>query len=104
MLRSLAILALLAGLLSTTGCSLCLYCDTTRPFTTDFKDTPVHQFKNDGQTKHFTYSFLRFAWQSNGLGDIANRFQMDEIYYADIERWIIAFGIWRQYKIHVYGK
>lgn len=42
-------------------------------------------------------------WNSNAIGDIAQRYGLKEVYFADIEIFSIL-GIWTHKKVHVYGK
>ncbi len=40
----------------------------------------------------------------NGLGDVAKAHGIKTIYYADIERWSAAFGLWSMEVVHIYGR
>jgi len=41
---------------------------------------------------------------SNGIGDIAKKHGMETVYYADMERQTLLFGLWQREFIHIYGR
>lgn len=43
------------------------------------------------------------AWGEAAIGEVAKREGMNEVYFADVERFSIL-TIWNKYTIHVYGK
>lgn len=46
---------------------------------------------------------LYTEFDSNAIGDIAQEHGLQQVYYADIEV-LDILGIWRQHKIHIYGR
>ena len=42
-------------------------------------------------------------WNSNAIGDIAERQGLQTVYYADMEIFSIL-GIWKDTKLHIYGE
>jgi hypothetical protein len=106
----------LAGLLGASpllaGCmSGLLYTHTVMPLTTNFDHTPVHMAKTDtaqGDIHHvsvpLTHATGDILWQSNAIGDIAKRENIEEVCYADLETLSIAFHIWSEYTVHIYGR
>lgn len=79
-----------------------VYTHNTEPLVIDFHETPAGQDAARGDTKHFSY-YVDVRWDENGIGEIARRTDMEEIYYADLET-LSIFGIWTQRWVHVYGR
>jgi hypothetical protein len=44
------------------------------------------------------------TWGDSALGDIAREKGLTELYYADRETLFVAFGLWHQETIHLYGR
>jgi len=87
-----------------------LYTHTIEPLTTNFTRAPVQKDatgRADGDVHHIHVPLTRVdldvIWNSNALGDVAQRNGLSEIYYADLETFSIL-TIWNQYTAHVYGK
>lgn len=105
-MKSTSILSLaLALLLTSSGCAGGLiYTHTVVPLTTNFRATPVQPgpgAKMD--VKHLTLYRANFVWDENAIAEIAREFDFETIHYADLEI-VNVIGVWRQYKIVVYGK
>ena len=85
------------------GCGIGLiYTHRTTPLTTDFHQTPVGTDTGDGDVKTIRY-YLQVQWDENGIGEIAKRNGIDEIYYADLET-LSVFGIWNRAYVRIHGK
>jgi hypothetical protein len=54
-----------------------------------------------GDIKHFQY-YIDFRWDSNAIGDLAEKAGIEYLHYADLEI-LSVLGIWRQYWVHLYG-
>jgi hypothetical protein len=80
----------------------CIYAHTTRPLTTDLHGAPVVDEEASGDVKRFQY-YVRVAWDSNAIGEIAKEHGFEEVYYADLET-LRILGIWTQRWVHVYGR
>ena len=82
-----------------------LYTHTTRPLTVHYQKTPSagHLNEADGNTKHIALR-MEVEWDSNGIGEIAKKNGITDIYFADIETVSVLFGIWQQQYVHIYGK
>lgn len=100
-LRCMAVLAG-AGLL--TGCigRALLYSRTTQPLVADFDATPVADSGTKSDIKTLTF-YVDVEWGHGGIGEIARRNGITEIYYADVETRTIL-GYWRQDYVRVYGR
>ena len=107
-------LAMMAALPLLGGCMQgLLYTHTWEPLTTNCCRTPFPNGSADSgasDVRDLTIKFVvpyvdpEFKWHSNAIGDIAKKYGMDEIYFADLEHFSVAFGIWKQDRVHVYGK
>lgn len=83
-----------------------IYTEVTTPLDVNFDRTSVFDTSRTGDVKHFRLylGLLSFMWDTNAIGDIANkRGGIDEIYYADHKRMSVFFGIWSQEYIDIYG-
>jgi hypothetical protein len=114
MKRELA-LVLFTALIVLTGCSNGvlfrdgLFSHTIQPLTFNREPTKLREGEREalGRINQFQYPLtagLSIRIGKNGLGDIAKEHGMKTIYYADIERWSAAFGIWSAEVVHVYGR
>lgn len=81
-----------------------LYNHTIEPLTLDFKSTPARGKKADSDTKQFSYSQIQIKWNSNGLGNIAKKNNVNSLYYADVETLSILGGLWQRQNILLYGE
>jgi len=108
--RVILLVPLLAAL-ALGGCiSGAIYQNTIEPLDTNFDRTQVFSERpdrGDGEVKHLAlpiaYARLHFLWDSNAIGDIARRNGLETVHYADLER-LNVLGVWRTYKVHVYGR
>ena len=77
------------------------------PLSEDLVDSPVVVVHSDGkiiQVKEPLSGYGLYAeWNSNAIGDLAQRHGLKEVYFADMEIFSIL-GIWTHQKVHVYGQ
>ena len=102
MIRVLTLIAAL-GVLSSCGAGR-VFQNTVLPLDLNLDETPVvSRYDNHDQAdvKIFRY-YVEFDWDSNAIGEIANKAGFREIYYADLET-LSILGIWTQQIVHVYG-
>lgn len=86
----------------------CLYIHTVQPLTTDMHNTPVGTLEKTDSLKVIAFptpsgSQPFVAWDKAAIGEVAKKEGMNEVYFADVERFSIL-TIWNKYTIHVYGK
>jgi hypothetical protein len=98
-----ALALVLCGATSTSCINGLVFHHTVMPLTTNFQATPAVGKTAAGDTKHLQISYANILWESNGIGDIAKQMGMNEVDYADLERFSIL-GIWTQEWVHVYGR
>jgi hypothetical protein len=91
-----------------TGCggfspSGIIYTNIVTPLDVNLSQTPkgVNQCKED--IKYLNLRYVSLSWDSAAIGEIAEQNGIEQVYYADIET-LSILGIWRQYKVHIYGK
>jgi hypothetical protein len=101
-IRSLLVLAALTTLLSGCGAGI-IYTHTLQPLSLDMHRTPVSQTGKTGDIKLISIGMMGVAWDSAGIGDIAKKNGLTEVYFADLEIFSVL-SIWNQYTAHVYGK
>ncbi len=80
----------------------CIYSQTIEPLMTDFDSTSAGDARSSGEIKTITF-YVSVAWDKNGIGTIAKKHGIEEIYFADIET-IRVLGYWRRQRVHVYGR
>ena len=80
-----------------------IYSHTVTPLDLNLKETRQGPKQGSGDIKHFSYTYITFMWDSNAIYDIAKKQGMETIYYADLET-LRILGLWRQYKVHIYGR
>jgi hypothetical protein len=80
----------------------CIYSHTIEPLMTDYQSTPVGDGHSSGDVKTVTF-YVSVEWDKNGIGAIAKKHGIEEIYYADIEETRVL-SFWQQRKVHVYGR
>ena len=77
------------------------------PLTKDLVKSPVIEIHNEGKVvqvkEPFSGSGFYAKWDSNAIGDIAQRYGMKEVYFADMEIFSVL-GIWTHRKVYVYGE
>jgi hypothetical protein len=97
-------LAAITLMLLITGCGAgIIYTHTVTPLTLDMHHTKVVQTGKTGDIKHIQIGRIGVAWDSVAFGDIAKKYGMKELYFADLET-LKVLGIWNQYTVHLYGK
>ncbi len=112
-------LAVLAGmvLLLQAGCGLVrietsglygyIYTKTRMPFTKDLNKTPVVHTQTDGVIVKIKEPFSGLGvyteFNTNALGDLAKKYNMSKLYYAELETFEL-FGIWRERRLYLYGE
>ena len=77
------------------------------PLSEDIVNTPVVVIHAGGkivQVKEPVSGYgLYTEWSSNAIGDIAQRYGLRKVYFADLEIFSIL-RIWRHEKVHIYGE
>lgn len=85
-----------------------IYSHTVQPIT--FNREPIEFLDNleqaQGQINHVQAGTLMASIRlgKNGIGDVAKKSGISTVYYADIERRIILFGLWQESILHIYGR
>lgn len=85
-----------------------IFTHTVEPITFNRDVTKIREAERValGRIQQFTTpmnSALSIRVGKNGLGDVAKEHGINTIYYADIEKWSIALGLWRMDVVHIYG-
>lgn len=77
------------------------------PLSEDLVNSPVIVEHTEGkiiQVKEPVSGYgFHVRWSSNAIWDIAQRYGLKEVYFADIEIFSIL-GIWTHEKVHLYGE
>ena len=77
------------------------------PLSEDLVDSPVVVVHSDGkifQLKEPLSGYGLYAqWDSNAIGDLAQKHGLKKVYFADMEIFSIL-GIWTHRKVYVYGE
>jgi hypothetical protein len=69
---------------------------------TNFDETPVGGSGSSGDIKTVAF-YVSVEWDKSGIGTIARKHGIEEIYYADIETTRI-FRFWKRERVHIYGR
>lgn len=80
----------------------CLYSHTVQPLMTNFSSTPTGEERSSGDIKAVAF-YVSVEWDENGIGTIAKKHGIEEIYYADIETTRVL-RYWKRERIHIYGR
>ncbi len=97
----LLLVAVLAA--AAAGCAPGLvYSRVTTPLDTNLDAIPYERRMSMDPVNSFRY-IVRVDWGTNAIGDIAKKHGIETVYYADIERLYIWFGLWRQAWVRIYG-
>ena len=84
-----------------------LYTDVTAPLTRNMRDTPRSTAAGRSSSKVIrepvSGAGVSVEWASRAIGDIARRYDLAEVYYADLRTVSYALGIWRQQQVIVHG-
>jgi len=79
-----------------------VYSHSTEPLMTDFSSTPAGAERTSGAVKTVSF-YVTVQWDKNGIGTIAKKHGIEEIYYADIET-IKVLNYWQRRRVHIYGR
>jgi hypothetical protein len=101
----LALSLLLAGCSNGVLFSSGLYSHTVEPLTFNRNPTEVERSlqQANGDISHIQFR-VAVVWGTNGIGDVARKNGIETVYYADIEKLRVLFGIWQEDIVHVYGR
>jgi hypothetical protein len=82
-----------------------LYSHTVEPLTFNRNPTEVEQsmLQANGDINHIQFR-VSILWGTNGIGEVARKHGIETVYYADIEKLRVLFGIWQEDTVHVYGR
>ena len=82
-----------------------IYSHTVEPLTFNRNPTDVEGSMQPakGDIREIQY-YVSVQWGTNGIGDVARKNGINTVYYADLERLRVLFGIWQQDIVHVYGR
>lgn len=105
----------LAVALSVTGCSRALlfnnglFSHTIEPLTFNREPTEMTKGRKPArgqidQVQSPLQAALSVRLGKNGLAEVAKENGITFIYFADLERWSIAFGLWSKEVVHIYGR
>jgi hypothetical protein len=86
-----------------------IYTKAKVPFTKKLDRTPNELVINArGAVTRLQEPFSGYGvyteFDSNAIGDIARKNGLKTVYYADLEKFSVLFGIWRYHRIIVYGE
>ncbi len=86
-----------------------LYSHTIEPLTFNKDPTEVRESMKRAtgsimQVSDPLSSALGVRMGDNGLGEVAKKHGIETVYYADIERWRVLFGLWSRDVVHLYGR
>ncbi len=85
-----------------------LYSHTVEPLTINREPTEtangLERARGDINQLQYPLTVISVRVGKNGLGDVATKHGLKTVYYADIEKRSVLFGIWQQQIIHVYGR
>lgn len=115
MKRIINVSVLVAMTLFSAGCSRALlfnnglFSHTVEPLTFNREPTEVMNSEQRAlgrinQFQHPLISAVSVRLGKNGLGEVAREHGINTIYYADLERWSAAFGLWSMEVVHIYGR
>ena len=101
----LALSLLLAGCSNGVLFGSGLYAHTVEPLTFNRNATEIDRsmLHANGDINHIQFR-LSILWGTNGIGDVARKNGIETVYYADIEKLRVLFGIWQEDIVHVYGR
>ncbi len=69
---------------------------------TDFSSTASGEERSSGDIKTVAF-YVSVEWDKNGIGSIAKKHGIEEIYYADIETTRVL-RYWKRQRVHIYGR
>lgn len=95
------------GLISSSGLTGYVFTYTRVPYTKDLNNTPVVLTKSDGAIIKIQEPFsgvgMYAEFNTNAIGDLAKRYNMKTLYYAELEIFDVL-GIWQQKRLYLYGE
>lgn len=95
-------------LLSTPGCVRgYIYTSITKPLDRNLNANKMPQRVSDADTKELSDPFftsVRVQWDSNAIGDVMTRNDLDNAQFADLETFSLLFGVWKQENVRVSGE
>jgi hypothetical protein len=111
-IRALAVIAftfLLAGCSRAVLFNNGLFSHTVEPLTFNREPTNMANGREPArgqidQMQSPLHAALSVRLGKNGLADVAKESGITTIYYADLERWSIVFGLWSREIVHIYGR
>ena len=82
-----------------------LYTHRVEPLTHHYNPIQVAQAdqNSSGDTTELQFRYVSVLWGENAIGEVAKKAGFQTIYYADIERRSILFGIWSRNIVRIYG-
>ncbi len=84
-----------------------IYVHTRIPYTQNLDNTPVADHGGEGKIIEVKEPFSGYGvtakFNSNAVGDIARLHGIETVYWADLE-YFNLLGIWKERKLHIYGK
>jgi len=83
-----------------------LYSHTVVPLTINPNPTEVRNSMKQarGYVNQFQYQVVSVRVGKNGIGQVAKEHGLKTIYFADIESWSAAFGLWQMQVVRIYGR
>jgi len=83
-----------------------LYSHTIEPLTINPNPTEVRESMKQarGYMNQFQYEMVSIRVGKNGLGQVAKEHGLKTVYFADLERWSAAFGLWQMQVVRIYGR
>ena len=82
-----------------------LYTHRVEPLSHHYTPIQVAQAdkNSSGHETELEFRYVTVLWGKNGIGEVARKAGFETIYYADIERRSILFGIWSRNTVRIYG-
>ncbi len=83
-----------------------LYSHIVQPLTINPNPTEIRDSMKQarGYIDQFQYSVISIRVGKNGLGQVAKEHGLETVYYADMETWSAAFGLWQRSVVRIYGR
>ena len=77
------------------------------PYTKDLNNTPVIHTKSEGAIikiqEPFSGAGMYAEFNTNAIGDLAKKYNMKKVYYAELETFDVL-GIWQRKRLYLYGE
>ncbi len=99
---SVALAGCVNGVLFNSG----LYSHTVKPLTMNPNPTEVRESLKQarGHIDQLQYQVISVRVGKTGLGQVAREHGLETIFFADMERWSVVFGLWQREVVHIYGR